>query len=169
MTTIPRPCPMRFLRSCMLLTADCAKNKFTNLAISFPVMSLCRLVSPSFPLTRHWRWIFARDYVSMRYTFNKKFTLFGSIGDLFVCLLVFALRVLPVRLLPPAILPSDLGTTTRESPKPQVLEGRPRCIGRDFDEISQAAWLVPPWTSRVAYESSQTFCHPFSYVMLNSL
>ena len=124
-------------------------------------MSLCRLISPSFPLTQHWRWIFARDYVSISYNFNKKFTLFCSIGDFSVCPLVFALLVLPVRFLPPATLPSDLGTTTRESPRPQVLEGRPRCIGRDFDEISQAAWLVPPWTSRAAYESSQTFCHPF--------
>ena len=99
---------------------------------------------------------------------TKKITLFYSIDDFLVCLLVFALLVLPVRSLPPASLPSDLGTTTRESPKPPVLEGRPRCIGRDFDEIFQAAWLVPPWTSRAACEFSQTFSHPFFYVMLIS-
>ena len=76
--------------------------------------------------------------------------------------MVFALPFPPVRWLPPAIIPSDLGTTTRESPKPPVLEGHPRCIGRDFDEIFQAAWLVPPWTSRAACGSSQTFSRPFS-------
>src|SRR5271165_5108323 len=93
---------------------------------------------------------------------TKKFTLFYSIGDFSVCLLVFALLVLPVRSLPPAIHPSDLGTTTRESPEPPVLEGHPRCIGRDFDGIFQAAWLAPPWTSQAACGSSQTFSHPFS-------
>src|SRR6516162_955140 len=96
----------------------------------------------------------------------KNFTLFYSIGDSPVCLLVFALLFLPVRFLPPATLPSDLGTTTRESPKPPVLEGRPRCIGRDFDEIFQAAWRVPPWTSRAACGSSQTFYRPFFYLTL---
>ena len=95
---------------------------------------------------------------------TKKFTIFYSIGDSLVCLLVFALLVLPVRSLPPAILPSDLGTTIRESPVLRVLEGRPRCIGRDFDGIFQAAWLAPPWTSQAACGSSQTFFHPFFYV-----
>jgi hypothetical protein len=92
---------------------------------------------------------------------TKKSTFFCSIGDSPVCLLVFALFVLPVRWLPPAILPSDLGTTTRESPKPPVLEDRPRCTDRGFDEIFQASWLVPPSTSRAACGSSQTFSHPF--------
>src|SRR5271166_4945176 len=95
---------------------------------------------------------------------TKKFTLFYSIGDFPLCLLVFALLVLPVRSLPPAILPSDLGTTTRESPVLRVLEDRPRCSGRDFDGIFQAAWLAPPWTSQAACGSSQTFFHPFFYV-----
>src|SRR5260370_2773522 len=95
---------------------------------------------------------------------TKKFTLFYSIDDFVVCLLVFALLVLPVRSLAPAILPSDLGTTTRESPVLQVLEGRPRCIGRDFDGIFQAAWLAPPLTCQSAFRSSQTFFHPFFYV-----
>ena len=92
---------------------------------------------------------------------TKKFTLFYWIGDFPVCLSIFVLLVLPVPSLHPATLPSDLGTTTRESPKPPVLEGRPRCIGRDFDEIFQAAWLVPPWTCQAACGSSQTFSHPF--------
>ena len=77
---------------------------------------------------------------------TKKFTLFYSIDDSPVCLLVFALLFLPVRPLPPAIRPSELGTTTRESPRPPVLEGHPRCIGRDFDEIFQAAWLATALT-----------------------
>ena len=94
----------------------------------------------------------------------KNFTLFYSIGDFPLCLLVFALLVLPVRSLPPAIRPSDLGTITRESPVLRVLEGRPRCIGRDFDGIFQAAWLAPPWTSQAACGSSQIFFHPFFYV-----
>ena len=92
---------------------------------------------------------------------TKKSTFSYSIGDSPVCLLVFARFVLPVRWLPPAILPSDLGTTTRESLKPPVLEDRPRCTDRGFDEIFQASWLVPPSTSRAACGSSQTFSHPF--------
>src|SRR5271165_7018755 len=95
---------------------------------------------------------------------TKKFTLFYSIDDFLVCLLVFAVLVLPVRSLPPAILPSDLGTTIRESPVLRVLEGRPRCIGRDYDGIFQAAWLAPPWTSQAACGSSQIFFHPFFHV-----
>ena len=91
---------------------------------------------------------------------QKKFTLFYSTCDSLVCRLLFALLVLPVRSLPPAILPSDLGTTTRESPEQRVLVGHPRCIGKDFDGIFRAAWLVPPWTSQAACESSQTFCRP---------
>src|SRR5215471_13780800 len=92
---------------------------------------------------------------------NKKVIPFYLIGDFSFCLRFFALLVLAVRLLPPTTLPSGLDTTIRESPRPPVLEGHPRCIGRDFDEIFQAAWLVPPWTSRAACGSSQTFSRPF--------
>jgi hypothetical protein len=117
--------------------------------------------SPYSPFSQRRRRIFGRDYVSLSYNFKKEFSLFYSIGDFSVCLLVFALPVLPVRSLPPAIHPSDPGTTTRESPMPPVLVGRPRCTGRDFDEIFRAASQVPPWTSQAACGSSQTFSHPF--------
>src|SRR6267378_8114691 len=110
------------------------------------VSSASRVLIPplSLSLSARDRYLVAIMYPSVTLS-TKIFTLFYSIGDFRVCLLVFALLVLPVRSLPPTILPSDLGTTTRESPKPQVWEGCPRCIGRDFDEIFQAACLVPPW------------------------
>src|SRR5271165_78461 len=47
MTMIPKPWPTAVFRSAMVFTADCAKNKFPNLTMSFPVMSLCR---PAFGL-----------------------------------------------------------------------------------------------------------------------
>ena len=68
---------------------------------------------------------------------TKKVIPFHLIADFSFCLRFLALLSLLVRSLPPAVLPSDPGTTTRESPRQQVLAGRPRCSGRDFDEISK--------------------------------
>src|SRR5271165_3426792 len=160
MTMIPKPWPTAVFRSAMVFTADCAKNKSPNLTMSFS----CYVTKQTrFRPARLSNLMVAIMYLCDTLS-TKKITLSCSIGDSPVCLLVFALLVLLVRPLPPAILPSDLGTIIRESPVLRALEGRPRCIGRDFDGIFQAAWLAPPWTSQAACGSSQTFFHPFFYV-----